>query len=117
MTIAKARRAQTRVAYGDDVLLWSKQQAQALRDARFADLDIEHLADEIEDVGKAEKRERGGVCRQGDGTTRGRISRRPAVAVRKSMRARFLARLRQARKDAKSPGFRGLNPTSRSKAV
>jgi hypothetical protein len=57
MTIAKARRAQTRVAYGEDILLWSKQQAQALREARFADLDIEHLADEIEDVGKAEKRE------------------------------------------------------------
>ncbi len=57
MTVAKARRAHLIASYDDDVLLWSQQQAQALRERRFADLDIEHLADEIEDVGKSEKRE------------------------------------------------------------
>jgi ribosomal protein L29 len=40
--------------YDDDVILWSQEQARGLRER---DLDIEHLADEIEDVGKSEKRE------------------------------------------------------------
>lgn len=43
--------------YDQDVILWSQEQARLLRDGRFAELDIEHLADEIEDVGKSEKRE------------------------------------------------------------
>jgi hypothetical protein len=45
------------ISYDKDVILWSEQQAQLLRAGRFAELDIEHLADEIEDVGKSEKRE------------------------------------------------------------
>ena len=43
--------------YDKDVLLWSQEQARLLRAGRFDELDIEHLADEIEDVGKSEKRE------------------------------------------------------------
>jgi hypothetical protein len=43
--------------YDRDVILWSEEQARLLRAHRFAELDIEHLADEIEDVGKSEKRE------------------------------------------------------------
>jgi hypothetical protein len=35
------------------VILWSEEQARLLRARRFAELDIEHLADEIEDVAKA----------------------------------------------------------------
>ncbi len=62
MTIAKAKDAPAKVAYDDDVLLWSLQQARFLREGRFADLDIEHLADEIEDVGKSEKRELASRC-------------------------------------------------------
>ena len=50
-----SRRAGT--SYDKDVILWSQEQAQLLRAGRFAELDIEHLADEIEDVGKSEKRE------------------------------------------------------------
>jgi hypothetical protein len=45
------------VAYEMDVILWSQEQARLLRAGRFAELDLEHLADEIEDVGKSEKRE------------------------------------------------------------
>ena len=45
------------VDYDEDVLLWSEQQARLLRSGDFSRLDIEHLADEIEDVGKAEQRE------------------------------------------------------------
>ncbi len=33
--------------YDKDVLLWSQEQARLLRAGRFAELDIEHLADEI----------------------------------------------------------------------
>ena len=45
------------ISYDADVILWSEQQARLLRDGQFAELDIEHLADEIEDVGKSEQRE------------------------------------------------------------
>jgi len=44
-------------AYDKDVILWSEQQARLLRAGRFDELDVEHLADEIEDVGKSEQRE------------------------------------------------------------
>ncbi len=47
----------TATRYDKDVLLWSQEQARLLRAGRFDELDIEHLADEIEDVGKSEKRE------------------------------------------------------------
>jgi hypothetical protein len=40
-----------------DVILWSEEQARLLRARRFSELDLEHLADEIEDVGRSEKRE------------------------------------------------------------
>ena len=47
----------TATRYDKDVLLWSQEQARLLRAGRFDELDIEHLADEIEDVGKSEKRQ------------------------------------------------------------
>ncbi len=47
----------SRTPYDKDVILWSQEQARLLRARQFAELDIEHLADEIEDVGKSEKRE------------------------------------------------------------
>ena len=59
---ASARRARTAIrraaaaSYDKDVILWSEEQARLLRAGRFAELDIEHLADEIEDVGKSDKR-------------------------------------------------------------
>lgn len=45
------------VKYDEDVIAWANEQARLLRAGRFDMLDIEHLADEIEDVGKSEKRE------------------------------------------------------------
>jgi hypothetical protein len=39
------------------VIQWSQEQARLLRARRFSELDLEHLADEIEDVGRSEKRE------------------------------------------------------------
>ncbi|WP_408529742.1 DUF29 family protein [Paraburkholderia nemoris] len=36
----------------EDVFAWAVEQARFLREGRFDLLDIEHIADEIEDVGK-----------------------------------------------------------------
>lgn len=44
-------------AYEKDIVAWATEQAQLLRAGRFDLLDIEHLAEEIEDVGKSEQRE------------------------------------------------------------
>ena len=46
-----------RALYEKDVVLWAQEQARLLRAGEYARLDIEHIADEIEDVGKAEQRE------------------------------------------------------------
>jgi hypothetical protein len=46
-----------RAEYGRDVVLWSQEQALLLRLRRFAELDIEHLAEEIEGMGKSERRD------------------------------------------------------------
>ncbi|MBK1641444.1 hypothetical protein CKO12_06060 [Chromatium okenii] len=43
--------------YEQDIVAWANQQAAALRTGHFAQLDLEHLAEEIEDVGKSEQRE------------------------------------------------------------
>lgn len=45
------------VKYDEDVIAWANEQARLLRAGRFDLLDIEHLADEVEDVGKSELRE------------------------------------------------------------
>ncbi len=45
------------IGYDQDVLAWAMEQARLLRAGQFDQLDIEHIADEIEDVGKSEKRE------------------------------------------------------------
>jgi hypothetical protein len=44
-------------AYEKDVVAWANEQAALLRARQFSALDIEHLAEEIEDVGKSEQRE------------------------------------------------------------
>ena len=43
--------------YDADIVAWSEQQACLLRAGRLSELDIEHIAEEIEDVGKSEQRE------------------------------------------------------------
>lgn len=44
-------------SYDTDVIVWANEQARLLRAGDFAALDIEHIADEVEDVGKSEARE------------------------------------------------------------
>ncbi|MEO8408293.1 MAG: DUF29 domain-containing protein [Oxalobacteraceae bacterium] len=43
--------------YDEDVVAWAHEQARLLRSGQLTDLDIEHIAEEIEDVGKSEQRE------------------------------------------------------------
>jgi hypothetical protein len=43
--------------YEKDVVAWAMEQAALLRAGKLSALDIEHIAEEIEDVGKSEKRE------------------------------------------------------------
>jgi len=45
------------VNYKNDIVKWAAEQARLIRAKQFDKLDIEHIADEIEDVGKSEKRE------------------------------------------------------------
>ncbi len=43
--------------YDRDFYAWSRQQAELLRAGRLAEADIEHIAEEIDSMGRAEKRE------------------------------------------------------------
>jgi hypothetical protein len=49
--------AANRADYDRDVFLWSQEQARLLRARRLAELDVEHLAEEIEGMGKSERRD------------------------------------------------------------
>ena len=44
-------------AYQTDIIAWANEQAALIRTGKFDQLDLEHLAEEIEDVGKSEQRE------------------------------------------------------------
>lgn len=43
--------------YEQDVVAWANEQAALLRAGRLSAIDIEHIAEEIEDVGRSEQRE------------------------------------------------------------
>lgn len=43
--------------YDEDFLAWTEQTAALLRRSRFAAIDIDHLAEEVEDMGKRDLRE------------------------------------------------------------
>jgi len=45
--------------YETDIIVWANEQAALLRAGRFSDIDIARIAEEIEDVGKSERRELG----------------------------------------------------------
>lgn len=44
-------------SYDKDVVAWANEQAALLRAGKLSAIDIEHIAEEIEDVGRSEKRE------------------------------------------------------------
>lgn len=43
-------------AYTTDFSLWAQQTAKLLREQRWQEIDLEHLIEEIEDLGKSERR-------------------------------------------------------------
>lgn len=43
--------------YETDVIAWANEQVALLRSGRFSEIDIARIAEEIEDVGKSERRE------------------------------------------------------------
>lgn len=43
--------------YEQDIIAWAQEQAALLRAGQLSALDVEHIAEEIEDVGKSEQRE------------------------------------------------------------
>jgi hypothetical protein len=43
--------------YEQDIVAWAREQAALLREGKLSAIDIEHIAEEIEDVGKSEQRE------------------------------------------------------------
>jgi len=45
--------------YDRDFFAWSRQQAELLRAGKLAEADIEHIAEEIDSMGRTEKRELG----------------------------------------------------------
>lgn len=45
------------ISYEQDIIAWANEQARLIRAGRFDLLDLEHIAEEIEDVGKSEQRE------------------------------------------------------------
>ena len=49
--------AETLTTYQQDIVAWAQEQARLIRAGRFDLLDLEHIADEIDDVGKSEQRE------------------------------------------------------------
>ena len=46
-----------RTSYENDIVAWANEQSRLIRAGRFDLLDLEHIAEEIEDVGKSEQRE------------------------------------------------------------
>jgi hypothetical protein len=46
-----------RVAYDDDFFRWTQEQAELLRAGKLEDIDLENLAEEIESVGRRDRRE------------------------------------------------------------
>jgi hypothetical protein len=42
-------------AYGDDFARWAQEQADAVREGRFAELDLVHLGEEIEGLSKSDR--------------------------------------------------------------
>lgn len=79
--------------YDTDFHAWAQEQAGLLRAGRFSQLDIDHVAEEIEDLGKRERR----ALQSRLGVLRGHLLTwryQPEYANRKSWRATINAQRR-----------------------
>jgi hypothetical protein len=50
-----SRPAAAKNLYSDDFVAWSSEQAALLRASRFAEIDLAHLVEEVEDLGHSER--------------------------------------------------------------
>ena len=57
VTIAPSIDSAEPCAYTTDFYAWTQQQSALLREGRFGELDVPHLIEEIESLGRSEKRE------------------------------------------------------------
>jgi hypothetical protein len=48
--------------YDEDFFEWTRRNAELLRAGQLQQADIEHIAEEIEDMGKRDRRELNSVC-------------------------------------------------------
>jgi len=56
MTPAQVQQNQLKELYESDFCLWAEHMAQLLRDGRFAELDLDNLVEEVEDMSGSQKR-------------------------------------------------------------
>ncbi len=56
---AKSLTQPATLLYDEDFALWTSETARLLRQGHFTELDVEHLAEEVEDMGKSQHRELG----------------------------------------------------------
>jgi hypothetical protein len=54
---SKALKPPVATLYDEDFVRWTEEHARLLRDRRFDEIDVEHLAEEIEDMGRRDARE------------------------------------------------------------
>ena len=57
VTISPSTASAAPCVYTTDFYAWTQQQSALLREGRFSELDILHLIEEIESLGRSEKRE------------------------------------------------------------
>ncbi len=50
-------KAPTNVSYEQDFYAWAMSNAQLLREGRFSEIDVDNIAEELETIGRSEKRE------------------------------------------------------------
>jgi hypothetical protein len=56
MTVSKSEDINSLALYEEDYYLWLENTAQLLRDGKLSELDLPNLIEEIEDMGRSEKR-------------------------------------------------------------
>lgn len=57
MTEKIEHKAPTNASYEQDFYAWAMRNAQLLREGRFSEIDVDNIAEELETIGRSEKRE------------------------------------------------------------
>jgi len=57
LPVSKQQLEKVEILYGTDFFRWTQETAELIRQRRFDEIDLEHVAEEIEDIGKRDHRE------------------------------------------------------------